>query len=133
MTYPDVENVLIDLLERDFPALAPTTVRRVDSETPPDLRPALANGGVFVRVVLGGGQDDGVTDYSLVDLDVFADTRASAYAWSTDIRAWLTDGSHRIGGAVLDRAITVDKPRRLPWDDETVRRLGATYRISARR
>lgn len=127
--YPDIENVLIDLLERLFPALAPTDVRHVDTETPADLQGALP----FVRVMLVTGADDGLTDRSVVDIDVFANSRDTAYAWSTDIRSSLTGSPHRVGSDVIDRVVTEEKPRQLPWADESVRRFGATYRISARR
>lgn len=127
--YPDIETALLDVLERDVPALEPTTARHVDTEAPPDLQDVLP----FVRVTLVTGRDDGVTDYSVVDLDVFANSRATAYALAMDLRSRLTAGPHRVGQVVLDRIRTEEKPRRLPWDDENIWRLGATYRISARR
>ena len=128
--YPDVETAVLDWLEATFPALAPTaTVRHVDTETPYDLAGALP----FVRVRLVTGRDDGVTDYSVVDLDVFADSRGTAYAWASDIRSRLTGSPHRVGPVVLDRVVTEEKPRALPLEDENIRRFGATYRISARR
>jgi hypothetical protein len=129
--YPDIENVLIDWVESHFPAFAVDEdgVRHVDTETPEDLWGALP----FVRVSLLAGRDDGLTDYSVVDLDVFADSRDTAYAFSRDLRSRLTAGPHVVGSAVIDRVRTEEKPRSLPWEDESVWRFGAVYRVSARR
>lgn len=130
--YPDIETLLLDVLEGHFPALA-DGARRADTETPVDLQDLLAGDGVFVRVTLVTGRDDGVTDYSVVDVDVFALSRQTAYAWSRDIRSRLTGGPHRAESGIIDRVLVEEKPRRLPWADENTRRFGATYRISARR
>lgn len=132
--YPDIETLLLDWLEATYPELAPGPLgRRVDTETPANLQQLLADDGVVVRVGLLAGRDDGVTDYSVVDVDVFADSRATAYAWAVGIRSQVTSGPHRVGSAVIDRVVTEEKPRRLPWEDENIWRFGATYRISARR
>lgn len=131
--YPDIETLVLDVLEGHFPPLLAGGERRADTETPGNLQDLLANNGVFVRVSLVTGRDDGVTDYSVVDIDVFALSRATAYAWSRDIRSRLTGSPHRAGSGVIDRVRTEEKPRRLPWADENTRRFGATYRISARR
>lgn len=128
--FPDVETATCDLLEALFSELAPTaTVRHVDTETPADLTGALP----FVRVELLTGSDDDVTDVSVVDIDVLSDSRDTAYALARDIRSRFTGSPHRVGTVVLDRIVTEEKPRRLPWDDGNIWRFGATYRISARR
>lgn len=132
--YPDVETVVLDVLEAEFEPLRTVgDVRRVDTETPANLQEILGEDQVFVRVTLVTGRDDGITDYSVVDIDVFADSRATAYAWSRDIRSRLTGSPHRVDTGILDRVKTEEKPRRLPWEDEETWRFGATYRISARR
>lgn len=132
--FPDIEVALLDWLEATWDALRTTdTVRRVDTETPANLQEIAVAGGVFVRVSLVTGADDRVTDRSIVDIDVLSDSRATAYAWAEDIRSRLTGSPHRVGPVVIDRAVTEEKPRRLPWADENTWRFGATYRISARR
>jgi hypothetical protein len=138
--YPDIETVLLDWLEATYTGLATSdAVRRVDTETPPNLQELLLTGG-FARVGLVTGRDDaggwnhgGTTDYSVVDVDYFANSRDAAYAGATDIRSRLTGSPHRVGEVVIDRVSTEEKPRRLPWADENTWRFGATYRISARR
>lgn len=132
--YPDIENVLIDVLEAYWPTeLGPDPVRRVDTETPEDLQQLAVGGEVVVRITKVTGRDNGVTDYSVVDIDVFADSRAPAYAWASEIRSRLTGSPHRVGTVVIDRVVTEESPRRLPWADENIHRYGGTYRVSARR
>ncbi len=127
--FPDIETLTLDVLEGLYPQLTEGDVRLADTETPANLQDL----PVFVRVSLVTGRDDRITDYSVVDIDVFASSRAVAYAWAQDIRSRLTGGPHRAGSGVIDRVVTEEKPRRLPWADENVRRFGSTYRISARR
>jgi hypothetical protein len=132
--YPDVESALLDWLEATYENLAPAVAgRRVDTVTPPNLQDLLASDGLFFRVGLVTGRDDGVTDFSVVDIETFANSRDAAYAGARDVRSRLTEGPHRVGTVVLDRARTEEKPHRLPWEDENIWRFGATYRISARR
>lgn len=120
--YIDVEVAVMDLLEAWLAVNVGTT-------TPADLVEILP----FVRVGLVAGRDDGVTDYSLVDIDVFTATRQQGYDLAEDIRTRLLAGPHRVGTVVVDKARTDAKPSPVPWDDESVRRRLATYRISARR
>lgn len=136
MPYPDVELALVLLLERDIGVLAASGTGpdggpqlHVDTETPPDLAARLP----FVRVALITGTDDGVTDRSIIDVDVFHVGRQEGYDLAETIRARLSGTSHRIDQVILDRVETEEKPRQLPWADEAVRRFGATYRVSARR
>lgn len=141
--FPDIETLTLDVLEGLYPQLTGagyagyldgytgvyTGPRLTDTETPANLQDL----PVFIRVTLVTGRDDRITDRSVVDIDVFASSRAVAYAWAKDIRSRLTGGPHRAGSGIIDRVVTEEKPRRLPWSDENVRRFGSTYRISARR
>ena len=133
--YPDIEVAVMDWLLESFPQLEALEdgQPRVDDRTPANLQDLLLDSGIFARISLVTGEDDTVTDYSVVDIDVFADSRATAYASSEEIRARFSGRSHRVGNVVLDRVRTEEKPRRLPWQDENTWRYGATYRISARR
>lgn len=108
-----------------------TTVADVNvaTEAPADLETRLP----FVLVALAGGSDNGVTDFSYLEIEVFAPTRPVAYALAEDIRARLLEAPHRVNGVLLDDVLTSIRPRRLPWANERIRRYAATYRISARR
>lgn len=128
--YADVEVAMMDWLEREFPArFAPVDgVVRTDTETPVDLPDRLP----FARVARVAGADDGVTDFAVVDVDVFAADRQTGYDAAEDIRARLLKSPHDVNGVILDSVYTETAPIRVPWDGEVIRHL-ATYRVSARR
>lgn len=130
----DVEKLMIVGIESTFPELAPTGVDdeilHVDTETPADLEGVLP----FTRVGRVAGTDDRFTDRAIVDVEVFAATRQAAYDLSEAIRTWVLSAPHRVDTVgVIDRGFTEVAPRSLPWDNDNVRRRGATYRISVRR
>lgn len=125
--FPDIERVVMDLLA-SF-KLGTVATANIQTETPIDLETRLP----FILVVAGTGDDDGLTDYPLVDVEVFAPTRAMAYALAEDIRARLLEAPHRVNGVIIDFVRTTIRPRRLPWANEQIRRFAATYRFSARR
>jgi hypothetical protein len=128
--FQDVEVALIELLLGEFGVLKPTPGdERVDTVTPAGLAALLP----FVRVGLVAGTDDRVTDYSVVDIDVFHGDRESARVLAEVIRTFLSAAPHRAAGFILDTVYTEAKPRPLPWDIADVHRYGATYRITARR
>lgn len=133
--YPDIETVALDWLESNIPVLAPSeTARYVDTVVPPDLQELVAEpGAAFVWVRLVTGVDDGITDRSVLDIDVLSNSRDTSYAVARDIRSRFTGQPHRVGTVVIDKVVTEEKPTRRPWVDETIQRFGATYRISARR
>lgn len=120
--YIDVEVAIMDLLDEWYGVNNGTA-------TPADLQQILP----FVRVTLVTGRDDGVTDYSVVDIDVYTATRQQGYDLAEDIRARLLDAPHRAGTVVIDKVRTETKPFQADWEDQNVRRRIATYRFSARR
>lgn len=121
--FPDVEAAVLDLLEAWYGVNCGTS-------TPADLEQIVP----FVRVGLVAGADNGVSDYSVVDIDVFTARRQQGYDLAEDIRYRLTVSPRATGLApVIDRVRTETKPFPAPWENENVRRRLATYRISARR
>lgn len=130
--YRDVELLIMDFLEAEIsdelPAVEP---RRVGGVTPVNLE-ALLSGGFFVQVSLVTGRDDGVTDFGVVDVDVFGLNRTETRDFAERIRAELVSygGPPRTG---LDRVRTETRPRRLPHENEHIWKFGATYNVSARR
>lgn len=120
--FPDVENALFDLLEQWYAVNAGV-------KTPADLQEILP----FVRLNLGGGRDDNVTDFSLVDIDVYTATRQQGYDLAEGIRTRFLDSPHRVGTVVIDKVRTIVKPFPADWEDSQVERRTATYRFSARR
>lgn len=121
--FPDIEVAVLDLIEAWY-------AHECGTDTPPDLERALP----FWRVRLVTGADDRVTDYSVVDVDVFTSTRQQGYDLAEDFRDRLLDDPHATGLApVIDKVRTETKPFPAPWDNDNVRRRLATYKISARR
>lgn len=126
--FPDIEVMVMDGLEAAFPAL----VGRLSTETPATLQTLLATGD-FVRIGKVTGTNDRYTDYSVVDVDVFARNRQRSHDLAEAIRAWLLGYPLTVGTATIDRVVTETAPATAPWEDENVRRYLATYRISTRR
>lgn len=87
----------------------------------------------FVRVRDIGGNDDGLTDTPLIDIDVFHRTYAEARNMAMEIQARLLRYPHRVGATVIDEVRTAMRPHDVPWDDERISRFYSSYLASARR
>lgn len=122
--FPDVEEVLIEGLAH---------FGEVGSVFPPDLADRLADGQVFVRVQRLGGGASRITDAPRVDVDVAASTRAAAMDAARRIEQRLTSGPVRTSRGVVDRGSAEMGPHRVAAEDEQVRHVVATYRLSTRR
>lgn len=79
-----------------------------------------------------GGDDDGLRlARTLVDINVYAATRADAFALANRVHAWLT-GELRgttTTAAVFGRIGAVTLPAVRPYENPGLRRVGATYQI----
>jgi hypothetical protein len=118
--FPDVERVLGDLF---------SDLGTIGSETDIDLQSSLP----FIRVRRIGGTDNRVTDATRVDVDVYATDATSAKTLTELIRQRLISGPSATAHGVIDRAWTESGPQTAPTDDQNIRRVIATYRISLRR
>jgi hypothetical protein len=81
---------------------------------------------------LPGGGDDGIRlDRALVDVDVYAATRADAISLSATIRGLLLGGlrGSSTAQAVFGRVATVSAPGVRPYENTGLRRVGATNEI----
>lgn len=119
--FPDVQRALVAIL-------GPLVGGRAGTETPADLESRMP----FVRVTRTGGPSDRVSDFALVDVDVFAATYATAEPLAEQIRQLLTGPPLRAGVVILDRISCESGPTELPWAPG-VRRFGATYLVVSRR
>jgi hypothetical protein len=85
-----------------------------------------------VQVEVAGGDDDGIRlDRPFVDINVYAATRAEAIALSATVRGLiLTElrGSST-DAAVFGRTGTISRPAVRPYENTSLRRVGATYEI----
>lgn len=124
MSFPDIEALLVGWLQGQFPAA------RVVTETPADLTGNLP----LVKVRRTSGDDDNVRlDRPVVDLDVFDTDVQAASALSAQIRdalLYTLPYAMPVGGTVTG-VYTVVGPRWLPYDDTSVRRYQASYRLFA--
>lgn len=126
--FAPAEDVLLDLLIAGFPddiKGSGTQLADVDAEHTP-----------FVLAQRVGGPSTRLNSYPLLDLEVFAPTRAAAVSLSERISAFLLGYPRSVetGGrfVVIDMVEETRPPVELPWDDN-MRRIGATYQISVRR
>lgn len=122
--FPDIETELLAWLDREFALTVPASTRT----------PAQWPAAPFVAVRVGcfGGRDDGLTDFSLVDIEVFSDTYAAMAQLAEAIRQALVPRT-RLASATIDSVRTNRKPHEVPWQGDAVRRSSATYQIAVRR
>lgn len=78
------------------------------------------------------GDDDGLRlARMLVDIDVYAATRADAITLAREVHAWVTGELRGSTGATLvigrTSALTLPAPR--PYENTALRRVGATYQF----
>lgn len=130
--YPDTAGALMDLIAIWFPdefTPGPDEDFRVGRVFPPDVQ----NYEYFCRVQDIGGNDDGLTDRPLIDVDILAKDWAEARRIAFAIQARLLGYPWRVGTTVIDQARTAMRPHDVPWDDDNTFRFYASYSISARR
>lgn len=125
--FPDIEKALVEGLPPLLVVSGGGTVR-AGTTLPSDLDAKLP----FLRVTLVDDPDDAFTRQALVDIDIFAASRAVAYALGEQTRGLMLS-LRRLGGVTIDQTLTVSGPKRVPWDNTNLRRVLATYRISTRR
>jgi hypothetical protein len=85
-----------------------------------------------VQIEVVGGDDDGIRlDRALVDVNVYAATRAEAVALAAQLHGlYLTE----LRGSATETAVfglvsTVSRPAIRPYENTDLRRVGATYAI----
>lgn len=85
-----------------------------------------------VQIQAIGGDDDGFRlDRALVDIDVYAGTRADAIALAAAVHGlYLT----QLRGSTTERAVfgmvrAVTRPTPRPYENTALRRVGATYEV----
>ena len=118
----DVEKWMMALLDRDVPELADKSGTELpDGQTVP-----------YARIERLPGRRNRLKDYPWVDIEVFAEGTAGKILLETIDTAL---SSYPRGVAVGDRFVKLEDitvitpPRRLPWDDDRVRRYAATYQL----
>jgi hypothetical protein len=120
--WPDVHDVLFAL----FQDLADTVA---GPRRPPNYQDQMP----LVRVRRLGGADDRITDVARVDVEVYASTYPTARDLATALQQRLLAAPHITPAGRIDTVETEVGPREIPHDDQAVRLVAATYRISFRR
>ncbi len=139
--FPDVEAGFQAILLAAYPALAPVidaspTVRNVyhvGSFIPVTLKEDLP----FIRLGWLSGGDDGVTEYGILDVEVFDSRDDTARLLAQNVRETLRpltlQKTPRTSTFIVDSLDTQKGPTRLGWVDPAIRRYYASYRVSVRR
>lgn len=124
--FPDIEKVMFALLDRGVPALAGKSGTELpDAQVMP-----------YVRVHRIGGRRNRLKDYPWVDVEVFA-VGVAGKSLLEDIETALF--GYPEGVAVGSKFVKVEDVQvrasldRRPWDDDSVRRYGATYQLTVSR
>lgn len=87
----------------------------------------------IVQVVRFGGSDDELTvDTPNIDVDVFHNDRASAFTLAEQIRSdiRLRLPGYSANGAVVTGVETISGPKWVPYDNTSLRRVSASYRVA---
>lgn len=123
--YPQVESCLISHLSTH-------TSARVAHNTPggPD---GLQNSLPFIAVRRLGGQDDYRSDFTSVDVIVFAATLSLAYTLAYSVQQLLTGAPFVTPHGIVDRVTTELGPHEIPYENPKVVMVPASYRVTVRR
>lgn len=128
------ERTVLALLDRDLAALEGDTSRAGGNY--PDSS-ALADEQVYVRIERVAGSSDRLEGDFVLDIETFSASYSAAESAGFAIEALLLGYPHRVRvgekDVVLDRVEQNQGPQEIPWEDDNVHRLSATYVITARR
>lgn len=125
--FPDVEDQLI---KRLAVYLGESAVVR---NTADELTKTIAAGKRLVRVERIGGPRSSFEDRPLLQIDSFAASRPLGYALSEQIDQFMLATPIRLSIAIIDTVSVSVAPRRVPWDNDNIRRFSASYRATLRR
>jgi hypothetical protein len=97
-----------------------------------DLPANLEGAAPVVQIARVGGDDDGIRlDRAIVDVDVFAATRPASSQLMTRTRVALLTQLRGVvtSGATFTSARTISAPSWRPYENNNLRRFGATFEI----
>lgn len=118
--FPDVEAVLIALIQ------AAGIVTQVGGDLPENLQYRMP----FALVVRSGGNDNGVSDFPTVDVELYTSLKTDGKQLSERLRQHLT---RPMPGWPLDRIETIGAITEMPFGGRNVRRWSNTFRVATRR
>lgn len=88
---------------------------------------------IWIGQVPGAGRTDRVDGSWAVDISVFANSYAAAMQRALSLEALLIGPLRSTQSMRFDNVFQNTSPHELPWDDESVYRVSATYVFTARR
>lgn len=89
---------------------------------------------VWIGLIPGSGSTDATEGSWAMDIDCFAPSYAEAMRAALDIEALLlTPGGRNTPEMIVDSVTENASPGEVPWEDDNVYRISATYVLSARR
>lgn len=93
--------------------------------------------GLYVHIFKVDGVSDRISGYFTVDLEVFGHDFLTTESHANQLDALVLGYPHVVEADdskwVFDRVTQTAGPQELPWEDDAVTRMGATYVITARR
>jgi hypothetical protein len=121
--WPDPHIILMELLADlvDAPIVGPRLYENFQKDMP------------VIRVRKVGGSNDKITDFPRMSVDVYARTYPEASELAEAVRQRLLAYPHMTDAGRLDRCEVEASPFEVPWSDDTLRYLTATYVITTRR
>lgn len=119
------------LVDIELELITRGTTRFPDAVVRDELDNNLANELPTIQIQqIPGGDDDGLRlARLLVDIDVYATSRADAITLARDVHAWVTGELRGSTGAsiVIGRTAALALPAPRPYENTALRRVGATY------
>jgi hypothetical protein len=119
------------LVDIELELITRGTARFPDAVVRDELDNNLANELPTIQVQqIPGGDDDGLRlARMLVDIDVYAASRADAITLARDVHAWVTGELRGSTGTsiVIGRTAALALPAPRPYENTALRRVGATY------
>lgn len=89
---------------------------------------------VWVGLIPGAGAADQIEGTWAVDIDTFGTDYKATMDHALALEAMLlTPGGHRTDTMRVDSVVQNGSPSEVPWDDDSVFRISATYVFTARR
>jgi hypothetical protein len=121
------------LVDIELELITRATARFPDAVVRDELDNNLANELPTIQIEqIPGGSDDGLKlSRAIVDINVFAATRADAIALANEVHSWVTGELRGSSSAqsVIGRTGSFALPAPRPYENVSLRRAGATYEI----
>jgi len=135
--FGSIERAVKAFLLKAYPPLAALDPAAADLRVGGDLAFEASSMPWYIRIDKVGGRSDRFEGDFTVDVEVFGVNYLETESHALDLEALFLGYPHVVEvedqKVVFDRVSQNTLPDELPWEDDAVTRLGATYVITARR